>query len=372
MMSGLAIHRLTARGRGAVAVIRVAAKEAHDAMAVDRCFRPVSGTVASTSDIGRILYGHWGAEDVVVVRTDSRAWEIYCHGGEAAVSRIISDLKSDSTPDALSTASADSLQAQLLKCTTQCTARFLLAQQQGVLSAFCERIQQSLTTDEVLPMTLRFLAWQIFAAHLTEPWQVAIVGRPNAGKSSLLNAMAGYARAIVCDEPGTTRDRVETEITFQGWPFRLIDTAGVRQKVTDTIEAQGVAQALNSVSNCDACLLVVDCTTGWTEAEDSLLAVIPASCPVAVLWNKIDLPGESSLPPGQVCRFSTSASTRAGIDEVLTWISQTLIPEIPPLSEPLPVLSELTVLMSEFARCQDLQKLQTALPKVSRYFEAWS
>src|SRR5690606_16577637 len=75
--------------------------------------------------------------------------------------------------------------------------------------------------------------------HLTRPWHVALAGAPNVGKSSLLNAVLGYGRAIVFDQPGTTRDVLDAVTAIDGWPVRLTDGAGLRESV-DALEAAGV------------------------------------------------------------------------------------------------------------------------------------
>lgn len=103
---------------------------------------------------------------------------------------------------------------------------------------------------------------------------VALVGRPNAGKSSLLNAMAGCARAIVSDVPGTTRDVVEAEsMSARGTPLRLLDTAGIRDS-QDVVECIGVARAEEAARAADAVLLVMDGALGWGEEEERVARAI--------------------------------------------------------------------------------------------------
>ena len=74
-----------------------------------------------------------------------------------------------------------------------------------------------------------WLAWEDFGLHLTRPWNVVLAGRPNVGKSSLINALLGYTRSIVFDQPGTTRDVVTAATAIDGWPIELSDTAGLRE-----------------------------------------------------------------------------------------------------------------------------------------------
>ena len=117
------------------------------------------------------------------------------------------------------------------------------------------------------------VGWTDFGCHLSEPWQVVILGRPNVGKSSLLNALAGFQRAIVFDEPGTTRDVVSTEIAIDGWPVRLLDTAGIRQGETE-LERAGIALAREQARSADLRLLVVDASQPLLP-EDRALAATP-------------------------------------------------------------------------------------------------
>ena len=118
--------------------------------------------------------------------------------------------------------------------------------------------------------------------------RTAIVGRPNAGKSSLLNALAGYERAIVTDIPGTTRDTVEESVLCGGVRLRLIDTAGIHD-TADTVEQLGVERSRQAVESADLVLAVVDAAAGFTEEDDGILR-LAARCPRWILvLNKDDL-----------------------------------------------------------------------------------
>ena len=136
---------------------------------------------------------------------------------------------------------------------------------------------------------------------------VAIVGKPNAGKSSLLNALLGDERAIVSDIPGTTRDTVEESITIGSLTFRFIDTAGLRHS-TDTVEALGIERSLKAVADAQIVLLVHDATTPWQDPDLDL-----SGKNVIVVLNKSDLPHNSqfSILNSQI---SISAKTGDGID----------------------------------------------------------
>ncbi|MGE0482440.1 MAG: tRNA uridine-5-carboxymethylaminomethyl(34) synthesis GTPase MnmE [Phycisphaerae bacterium] len=128
---------------------------------------------------------------------------------------------------------------------------------------------------------------------LRDGLQVVIAGRPNAGKSSLLNALAGFDAAIVTDVPGTTRDVLRERIHVDGLPIHVVDTAGLRDSA-DVVEIEGVRRARAEIGRADLVLYVVDATLGLGDDEQ---AQLPAGTAALVVWNKIDLPGAHPAPP---------------------------------------------------------------------------
>lgn len=116
----------------------------------------------------------------------------------------------------------------------------------------------------------------------------AIVGRPNAGKSSLLNALAGYERAIVTDIPGTTRDTVEINVELGGLPFRLIDTAGLRDSA-DPIEQMGVERSRTAMGEADLIWVLCDGASEFTAEDRELLEQAQTLAPTILVWTKSDL-----------------------------------------------------------------------------------
>lgn len=117
--------------------------------------------------------------------------------------------------------------------------------------------------------------------------RLAIVGKPNAGKSSLLNQMLKFDRAIVTDVPGTTRDSLEEMVDINGIPVILIDTAGIRD-TQDQVEQIGIERTYLAVGRCDLALHVADVTSGW-DADDSLIASTLKQVPHFLIANKIDV-----------------------------------------------------------------------------------
>jgi GTP-binding protein len=121
---------------------------------------------------------------------------------------------------------------------------------------------------------------------------IAIVGRPNVGKSTLFNRLIGDERSVVHDRPGTTRDSIDTVLETPEGPLRFIDTAGMRRRsrVDEPTEYYSVVRALRSVDEADAALLVIDATEGVTHQDQRLAERVDASgCPIVVLLNKWDL-----------------------------------------------------------------------------------
>jgi tRNA modification GTPase len=152
-------------------------------------------------------------------------------------------------------------------------------------------------------------------ALLREGMTVVIAGRPNAGKSSLLNRLAGYDAAIVTAIPGTTRDVLRERISIDGMPLHIADTAGLREEA-DVVEAEGIRRARQEMSRADRILYVID---GQRRADASEvereLATLPADIPATLVVNKIDLLGASSrYEQSQPPRIFVSATTGEGLD----------------------------------------------------------
>ena len=151
--------------------------------------------------------------------------------------------------------------------------------------------------DSTLAERLRSLREQLSALKaaagqgrlLRDGMTVVIAGRPNAGKSSLLNRLAGREAAIVTDIPGTTRDVLRERIGIDGMPLHAIDTAGLRDDSRDPVEREGIRRAWAEIETADRILLLVDDREGLTAADRALREQLPAETGVTVIHNKIDL-----------------------------------------------------------------------------------
>ncbi|MFP4638834.1 MAG: tRNA uridine-5-carboxymethylaminomethyl(34) synthesis GTPase MnmE [Guyparkeria sp.] len=147
---------------------------------------------------------------------------------------------------------------------------------------------------------------------LREGMQLVIVGQPNAGKSSLLNQMAGESRAIVTEIAGTTRDVLRAEINIDGLPVHVIDTAGLRDS-DDPIEQEGIRRAWAEIEQADLVLLLIDGTRGRTTADEQTLARLPDK-PLLTVINKIDLTGEPPSESAEDGVLRLSARSGEGVD----------------------------------------------------------
>ena len=143
---------------------------------------------------------------------------------------------------------------------------------------------------------------------------VLIVGKPNAGKSSLLNRLLNENRAIVTHIPGTTRDIIEETIMFEGLSVRLLDTAGIRHS-DDLVEQEGISRALEKIPQADLILAVFDASREFSQ-EDQLIFEALAGCRTIAVLNKTDLPRRLVLPDEEhfVAMVSTAALSGDGID----------------------------------------------------------
>ncbi len=219
--------------------------------------------------------------------------------------------------------------------------------EEDIPELFLDELRQQIEQTLLIPLEA-MLQRAGFGERLFQGATVAIIGAPNVGKSSLLNALGGRERAIVSDQAGTTRDVLELDFEVHGIPVRLLDTAGIRE-TDDVIEQAGVARARAQAATADVCLFVADATqpASWTMAEVETADIR--------LMNKIDLmPDDWRIPAGFL---GISVSRGYGLDGLLQIMAQHLGDELE---------SEETLLITR-ARHRDaiertLQALRQALP----------
>lgn len=335
----------TPPGRGAVATVRVVGRIGEHG---DELFRAASRCKLSDLPLQRMCFGQWGGEpveDVVLCRDSDDSFEVHCHGGHAAVQRIVSDLtragceqvdwlKQRSMSQGAVSDFENDVAVALSQATTMRTAAWIF-RQTGRLSVAIDQLQLRAAAgqrDELTTMLDGILCWSQFGQHLTQPWSVVLAGRPNVGKSSLINALVGYERSIVFDQPGTTRDVVTADTVFDGWPIRLSDTAGQRGSA-DALESSGIARAREALSVADCPVIVIDVSQPPHPDDFQLLREWPQALIVA---NKTDLPDRwlEQLPPKAI---HVSSLQRTGLSELSNEIVRRLIPEVPPSEAVIPL-----------------------------------
>ena len=329
-----------------MASLRVEGEQA--AKTVEMFFHARDGKPLQHYPTDRIVVGRFGeegGEEVVVRRCGDMAVEIYCHGGRAAVAMIEKTLESAgflavTWQDWTASRDNDSIAAAALvalaDARTERTATVLLHQFNGALQREMNAIQQAIGRGDVVAakqMQQAILARAEFGRHLVRPWRVVLAGRPNVGKSSLLNALAGYTRAMVHPTPGTTRDAVSFQTAIDGLPVELCDTAGLHA-ATDAIEQAGVALAEERAAEADLLLLVGDLSVLWLAEDQALVEAWPEA---VVVHNKSDMQAAMENRPEGIL---TSTIRGEGIDSLLAEIGRRLVPDPPPTGAAVPINEE--------------------------------
>ncbi|MCB9783246.1 MAG: tRNA uridine-5-carboxymethylaminomethyl(34) synthesis GTPase MnmE [Candidatus Omnitrophica bacterium] len=183
--------------------------------------------------------------------------------------------------------------------------------------------------NQLLGRMIRLREKAIRFSKLQEGYRVVIAGEPNAGKSSLLNALLGYQRAMVTDIPGTTRDTLEEVFEIEGIPIRLIDTAGLGE-AKDELDAKGMERSRDALARADLAVVVIDASLhSRPEGELTYRDYLPAiptefEAPVLYAANKADLIEETSPWRGSVDAILVSALAETGLKNLLKKISETL------------------------------------------------
>jgi tRNA modification GTPase len=278
--------------------------------------------------------------------------ELHCHGGREVVKMLLEAFeqqgvrviswsewldRTESSPIRAAAARA------LAVAPTAKTATILLDQYHGAMDTALTNVREAIERGDQ-PTARRMVADMLRFAdvgrHLTKPFRVVIAGAPNVGKSSLVNALAGYQRCVVSETPGTTRDVVTTQIALDGWPIELSDTAGQRES-GESLEQLGIQLAREEVETADICLWVV---------EASPPPIWPASVhrPVQVIVNKIDLSAVWDLDE-ELDAIRVSARTGEGIEDLTERLVRWLVPEEPPQGAAVPFTEDLVRQLEELS-----------------------
>ncbi|WP_026695820.1 tRNA uridine-5-carboxymethylaminomethyl(34) synthesis GTPase MnmE [Peribacillus kribbensis] len=368
----------TPMGEGAIAIVRLSGDEAFKI--ADKIYRGPGGKILSEAPSHTIHYGNLidprtetVVEEVMVsvmkgpkTFTREDVIEINCHGGLVSVNRVLQLALNNGarlaepgefTKRAFLNGRIDLSQAEavmdLIRAKTDRAMNVALGQMEGRLSRLIKGLRQEILEtlaqvevnidypeyDDVEEMTHRLFMDR--AKHveaeldkllrtseqgkiLREGLSTVIIGRPNVGKSSLLNSLVHENKAIVTDIPGTTRDVIEEYVNVRGVPLRLLDTAGIRE-TEDIVERIGVERSRAVLKEADLILLVLNNSVPLSIEDEQLFQAVQGM-DVIVIVNKMDLPSQLDIErvkelAGQNPFVATSLLEDKGVDELEEAIS---------------------------------------------------
>lgn len=337
----------TPMGEGAIAIVRLSGDEAISI--VDKLFRGVNGKRIASVQSHTIHYGHLidpkteqVVEEVMVsvmkgprTFTKEDVVEINCHGGIVSVNRVLQLVLNygahlaepgEFTKRAFLNGRIDLSQAEavmdLIRAKTDRAMNVALGQMEGRLSKLIQKLRQEILEilaqvevnidypeyDDVEEMTHVMLIEKATYVRneiekllqtsqqgkiLREGLSTVIIGRPNVGKSSLLNSLVHENKAIVTDIPGTTRDVIEEYVNVRGVPLKLLDTAGIRE-TEDIVERIGVERSRQVLKEADLILLVLNYSDEFTDEDRNIFRAVEGM-DVIVIINKTDLPQQIDM-----------------------------------------------------------------------------
>lgn len=361
----------TPPGEGGIGIIRVSGKDA--ITIASAVFKSKNGKKLSPEDSHTLHYGHVVGPDGEIVDevlvslmrapatyTREDVVEINCHGGMAPLSRAVALLiqagarqaePGEFTKRAFLNGRIDLSQAEavmdIIRARTELAHKAANEQLLGGLSKEIASLRDRLISltasveavidfpeEDIETESGRALAEEVTGVMksidsmlltvtcgriLREGFATAIVGRPNVGKSSLLNALLKHDRAIVTDVPGTTRDVLEEYLNIAGVPLKILDTAGIRHS-HDIVEQEGVRRSLAAIDSADIVLVVLDGSQQLTAEDVSVLDKVKGK-PAILVINKSDLPGKLEAIDHPAEQVTISCRTGSGLDDLRRSIS---------------------------------------------------
>lgn len=368
----------TPMGEGAIGIVRMSGDQAiqiADKLYMGKSGKRLKDVASHTINYGKIIdpATNKTAEEVMVsvmkapkTFTKEDIVEINCHGGLVSVNRVLQLILREGarlaepgefTKRAFLNGRIDLSQAEavidLIRAKTDKAMNVALGQMEGRLSRLIRKLRQEIIEtlaqievnidypeyDDVEEMTHKMLIEKALCVRgeikkilqtsqqgkiLREGLSTAIIGRPNVGKSSLLNSLVQENKAIVTDIPGTTRDVIEEYVNVRGVPLRLLDTAGIRE-TEDIVERIGVERSRKVLEEADLILLVLNNSEELTSEDEKLFSAVEGM-DVIVIVNKTDLPQKINMEKVEVLAkdhklITTSLLNDEGVDELEESIS---------------------------------------------------